>query len=56
MGKYISDKAMLKYTQSATTSDYSYGMDYELSDRVSLTYRRNQENDYYTGVEARFTF
>lgn len=56
LGKYISDKAMLKYTQSVTTSDYSYGMDYELSDRVSLTYRRNQENDYYTGVEARFTF
>ena len=56
LGKYISDKAMLKYTQSVTTSDYSYGMDYELSDRVSLTYRRNQDNDYYTGVEARFTF
>ena len=56
MGKYISDKAMLKYTQSVTTNDYSYGLDYELSDRVSLTYKRDQDNDYYAGVEARFTF
>ena len=56
LGKYISDKAMLKYTQSVTTNDYSYGLDYELSDRVSLTYKRDQDNDYYAGVEARFTF
>lgn len=56
LGKNISDKALIKYTQSMTTSDYSYGIDYELSDRISLTYERNQDNDYYAGVEARFTF
>ena len=56
LGKNISDKALIKYTQSVTTNDYSYGLDYELSDRVNLTYKRNQDNDYYAGVEARFTF
>ena len=56
LGKNISDKALLKYTQSVTTNDYSYGIDYELSDRVNLTYKRDQDNDYYAGVEARFTF
>lgn len=56
LGKNISDKALIKYTQSMTTNDYSYGVDYELSDRINLTYTRNQDNDYYAGVEARFTF
>lgn len=56
LGKNISDKALLKYTKSMTTSDYSYGIDYELSNRMSLTYERNQDNDYYAGIEARFTF
>ena len=56
LGKNISDKALIKYTQSMTTSDYSYGVDYELSNRINLTYTRNQDNDYYAGVEARFTF
>ncbi len=56
LGKNISDKALLKYTQSMTTNDFSYGIDYELSNKINLTYTRNQDNDYYAGVEARFTF
>ena len=56
LGKNISDKALIKYTQSMTTSDFSYGIDYELSNKINLTYQRNQDNDYYAGVEARFTF
>lgn len=56
LGKNISDKTLIKYTQSMTTSDFSYGVDYELSNKINLTYQRNQDNDYYAGVEARFTF
>lgn len=56
LGKNISDHALVKYTQSMTTNDYSYGIDYELSDTINLTYTRDQDNAYYAGVEARFTF
>ncbi len=56
LGKNISDKALVKYTQSMTTDDYSYGVDYELSNRINLTYTRDQDSDYYAGIEARFTF
>ena len=56
MGKNISDKALIKYTQSMTTNDFSYGIDYELSNKINLTYKRNQDNDYYAGIEARITF
>ena len=56
LGKNISDKALVKYTQSMTTDDYSYGVDYDLSNKINLTYTRDQDNDYYAGIEARFTF
>ncbi len=56
LGKNISDKALIKYTQSMTTDDYSYGIDYELSNKINLTYTRDQDSDYYAGIEARFTF
>ena len=56
LGKSISDKLLVKYNKSMTTSDYSYGVDYELSDKITLSYKRDQDNDYYAGVEARITF
>lgn len=56
LGKNITDNVLVKYSKSMTTNDYSYGVDYELSDKISLTYKRDEDNDYYTGVEARFTF
>ena len=56
LGKNISDKALVKYTQSITTSDYSYGVDYDIANNINLTYTRDQDSDYYVGVEAMFTF
>ena len=56
LGKNITDKALVKYTQSLATGDYSYGIDYELSNKINLTYTRDQDSDYYAGIEARFTF
>lgn len=56
LGKNISDKVLVKYSQSMTTSDFSYGLDYEISDKFTLSYKRNQDNDYYAGIEARITF
>lgn len=56
LGKNISDRAMVKYTQSMNTSDFSYGLDYDLSDTISMTYKRDQDNDYYAGIMARFSF
>ena len=56
MGKYINDKIMLKYKQGIGSSDYSYGIQYDLNDRMSLTANRDQDSKYTYGIEARFKF
>lgn len=56
LGKNITDNMLVKYGKSMTSSDYYYGLEYELIDNVSLTYKRDQDNKYTTMLEARFTF
>lgn len=56
LGKNITDNMLIKYGKSMTSSDYYYGLEYELIDNVSLTYKRDQDNKYTTMLEARFTF
>ena len=56
MGKNITDKLMLRFNKSVSEDDYKYGFTYELSDKINLTYMRDQDNDTITGVEARFSF
>lgn len=56
LGKNITDNMLIKYGKSMTSSDYYYGLEYELIDNVSFTYKRDQDNKYTTMLEARFTF
>ena len=56
MGKYISDKVMLKYTHGFGSSDVRrIGILYDLNDRVGLSVERDR-NETIFGVEARFKF
>jgi len=56
IGKYLSDKFMLKYTTGITRNLYKVGMQYDLNNRISLTSDVNQDNNYSVGVEARIKF
>ena len=56
MGKYVSEKIMLKYTQGIGTETRRYGIQYDFNDRMSLTTQRNQDNATIVGIEARFKF
>ncbi|SFT62111.1 translocation and assembly module TamB [Selenomonas sp. GACV-9] len=57
MGKYISDKVMLKYTRSlgGSTNVNRYGIQYDFNDRLGMTLER-EGNDYIVGFEARTSF
>jgi translocation and assembly module TamB len=56
MGKYISNKVMVKYTQGIGTETYRYGVQYDFNDHIGLTAFRNQDNAFTVGLEARFKF
>lgn len=56
MGKYISDKVMIKYTQGIGTDTRRYGIQYDFNDHMSLTTQRTQDNATVVGLEARFKF
>ena len=56
MGKYISDKVMIKYTQGIGTDIRRYGIQYDFNDHMSLTTQRTQDNATVVGLEARFKF
>lgn len=56
IGKYLSDKVMLKYTAGVTHDLYKIGIQYDLNDRISLTSDVNQDNQYSVGIEARIKF
>lgn len=57
MGKYISDKVMVRYVQGLGGSQTRrYGVQYDFNDRMSLTVEHDQNNAYRFGVEARFSF
>ena len=56
MGKYLNDKLMLKYKQGLGYSGYHYGIQYDLNNRMSLTFDRAQDSAYTYGIEARIKF
>ncbi|WP_019551866.1 translocation/assembly module TamB domain-containing protein [Propionispira raffinosivorans] len=56
IGKYLSDKFMLKYTTGITRNLYKIGIQYDLNNRISLTSDVNQDNNYSVGIEARIKF
>ena len=56
MGKYITDKIMMKYTRGIGGSNINrYGIQYDLNDKISLT-AESEKKDYIFGVEARWKF
>lgn len=57
VGKYISDKVMLKYSHGfGSGSDrYLYGFTYDLTERFGLTFERKGKENIF-GVEARVKF
>ena len=57
IGKYVSDKVLFKYTQGFGDGrdKYRFGVTYELTDRIGLTYEREGKDNIF-GVEARIKF
>jgi translocation and assembly module TamB len=56
MGKYITDKVMLKYTHGFGGDNINrYGVQYDINDRWGVSLER-ESNKYIFGVEARITF
>ncbi len=56
MGKFVSDKVMLKYTRGIGASSVNrYGVQYDANDRYSLTLE-NESGNVRFGVEARISF
>ena len=56
MGKYISDKVMLRYTHGFSGDGVNrYGVQYDINDRWGLTLER-ESNGTIFGLEARMTF
>ncbi|WP_081371884.1 translocation/assembly module TamB domain-containing protein [Selenomonas ruminantium] len=56
MGKYVTDKVMLRYIKGFGGDNINrYGVQYDLDDRWGLTVER-EANEYIFGVEARIPF
>ncbi len=56
IGKYVTNKVMVKYTQSfGGDTIRRYGVQYELNDRMGLTLER-EGNEYIVGFEGTFKF
>ena len=56
MGKYISDKVMLRYTHGFSGDGVDrYGVQYDVNDHWGITLER-EANSTIFGVEARMTF
>lgn len=56
IGKYVTDKMMLKYTTGIDHEDYYFGIRYDFSNRISFTSDIDQDNNKRFGIEARFKF
>ncbi|NLP41744.1 MAG: translocation/assembly module TamB [Veillonellaceae bacterium] len=56
MGKYVTDRLMLNYTQGLDNEHHSFGFRYDLDRRISLTGSVNDEDDRRIGIETRFRF
>ena len=56
IGKYISDKIMLRYTQGITGDKITrFGFQYDINDRMGITVEREGRR-YIFGLEAKFNF
>lgn len=56
MGKYITDKLMLRYIQSFGNEGRKVGIEYDFNNQLGLAFDWDQEHDYTAGIEARFKF
>ena len=56
IGKYVTDKMMLKYTTGIDHNDYYFGVRYDFNNSISLTGDIDQDNKKRFGIEARFKF
>ena len=56
IGKYVTDKVMLRYTQSLTEDLRRYGVRYDFTDRFSMFVARDEKNSNWFGFEARIKF
>ena len=56
IGKYISNKIMLKYTNSINYDDHKYGIQYDLSNNVSILNEWDSKNGYKITIEANKKF
>ncbi len=56
IGKYVTDKVMLRYTQSLTEDMRRYSVRYDFTDRFSMFVARDEKNSNWFGFEARIKF
>lgn len=56
IGKYLSDKYMLKYTKGIGYSNNKIGIQYELNDHIGLSGSTSSRDGFTIGLEARFNF
>ncbi len=56
IGKYISDKYMLKYTRGIGYNKDKVTIQYDVNDRIGLTSAVDSNSGYTIGIEARFKF
>lgn len=56
LGKYISDKVMISYTQGINHPLRRYSVRYDFNDRFSAILGRNENNHTWVGFESRISF
>jgi translocation and assembly module TamB len=56
IGKYVTDKIMLRYTQSLNEDMRRYSVRYDFTDRFSMFVARDEKNSNWFGFEARIKF
>jgi len=56
MGKYLTEKFMVRYIQGVGTDTRKIGIQYDINDHISLTADKDQKNAYTVGIEARMSF
>lgn len=56
VGKYLSDKVMISYTQGINHPLRRYSLRYDFNDRFSAILGRNENNHTWVGIESRISF
>ena len=56
LGKYVSDRVMLRYTQGINGDHIRrYGVQYDINDNMGLTVE-HEDGEFIFGFEARYSF